>query len=181
MVEIWKPVTIPEFGPFYDVSNLGRVRSHDRLVAYSNGVRHLHKGRILVPVKQNNGYYIANLYNEEITKAILVHRLVALAFIPNPRKAKQVNHKNFDKSDNSVANLEWCSALENSQHSRANREQRRPCGEGHGSSKLTWEIVCQIRLMAANGVRQHKIASEFGITQGHVSDIVNFKKFAKAA
>ena len=107
MEEIWKPVI--GYEGLYEVSNLGRVRSVDRLVNYSNGQIHLHKGRILSPgVTDKLGYLQVALCNNGKIKHKMVYRLVAEAFIPNPDNLPQVNHKDENAFNNCVDNLEWC-------------------------------------------------------------------------
>lgn len=76
-------------------------------------------GKIVPWQKVGRGYYMVHLKNEEGWKMFLVHRLVAQAFIPNPYNFPQVNHKDEDKSNNCVDNLEWCSAEYNSQYSKS--------------------------------------------------------------
>ena len=93
MEEIWKE--IEGFNGDYWVSNLGRVKS----LKYK-------KERILKPRKQS-GYYKVLLYNDKKYE-YSIHRLVAMAFIPNPDNLPQVNHKDENKANNCVDNLEWC-------------------------------------------------------------------------
>ena len=107
MEEIWKPVI--GYEGLYEVSNLGRVRSIDRLVKYSNGQIHLHKGRMLSPgLVHKLGYLQVALCNNGKIKHKMVYRLVAEAFLPNPDNLPQVNHKDENPFNNCVENLEWC-------------------------------------------------------------------------
>jgi hypothetical protein len=97
--EIWK--TIEEF-PIYEVSHLGRIK---------NTIT----GRILSPTVKS-GYYHACLTNNNHRKTCKVHRLVAFAFIPNPENKSDVNHKDKDKLNNKLSNLEWMTRKENNSH-----------------------------------------------------------------
>ena len=93
MMEEWRAV--PGYEGLYEVSNIGNVRN-------------VRKNTLLRLTKTNNGYIRVGLCKNGIKTGLRVHRLVAQAFIPNPNNLPQVNHKNEDKSDNSVDNLEWC-------------------------------------------------------------------------
>ena len=100
-MEIWKD--IEGFVGLYQVSNLGRTK---RL--YQND-----KEKILKHGSDKDGYLRVNLYKEGKSKQSKVHRLVAKAFIPNPDNKSQVNHRDENKSNNKVENLEWVTSKEN--------------------------------------------------------------------
>lgn len=96
--EIWKD--IKGWEGLYQVSNLGRVRSLPK-----GG----HKETITMNCGHDScGYFQAKLSAKGVQKSYKVHRLVALAFIPNPKKYKEINHKDENKENNEVTNLEWC-------------------------------------------------------------------------
>jgi len=83
-------------------------------------------GRWLKPSLSNNGYHTVGLRKNEVRVRVLVHRLVALAFIPNPRNLPQVNHKDECKTNNVIDNLEWCTARYNSNYGTRNKRIRKP-------------------------------------------------------
>jgi hypothetical protein len=100
--ELWKPVL--GYVGRYEVSTLGRVRSL------------LRGGRILKPRAQEEDYCFVALYNDGIRADVRVHRIVALAFIPNPENKPEVNHDDGDRQNNAISNLFWATSLENNQH-----------------------------------------------------------------
>ena len=111
MDKIWKD--IEGYNGTYKISNYGEIQS---LLPgkYRGGQKY---GNILKPILQSTGYLAISLRKDNKTKNYLIHRLVAIAFIPNPENKKYINHINATKSDNSVHNLEWCTRKENIQHS----------------------------------------------------------------
>lgn len=105
MKEIWKD--IQGYEGLYQVSNLGRVKR-------------VTTGRILKGGKDKYGYLIVNLYKYSVGSIKTIHRLVAEAFIPNPENKPQVNHVDENKTNNSLDNLEWMTAKENTNHGTRN-------------------------------------------------------------
>lgn len=116
MIEVWKDVV--GYEEYYQVSNLGNIKSKDRRVPTRGGVRTaLRKGKILTQIPKRNNYMVVSLTrNVGDKKQPLVHRIVASAFLPNPENRPQVNHIDGNKANNKVSNLEWCTALENTRH-----------------------------------------------------------------
>lgn len=114
MAEEWRPVA--GFEGFYEVSDLGRVRSCARYLAGGNRPRSL-PDRLMTGAVKNNGYVLISLRKprEKQVKRLL-HRLVAIAFIPARADAPEVNHRDGDKLNNVVSNLEWCTHAENMAH-----------------------------------------------------------------
>lgn len=117
MNEAWKAVS--GYEGIYEISNLGRVKSLKRKCPYQDGFR-TKPERILKTNIINGGYAQVTLEKSGTRKSLLVHRLVAMAFIPNPEAFPQVNHINGNKTDNRAENLEWCTAKENMVHSVVN-------------------------------------------------------------
>lgn len=103
--EIWKD--IPGYEGYYQVSNLGRVKSLSRIVANPLGA-YISKERILKLTHRKDGYINTSLLKDKVAKKMFVHRLVAMAFIPNPNNYPDINHKDENPSNNCVENLEWC-------------------------------------------------------------------------
>ena len=104
--EIWKD--IEGYEGIYQVSNLGRVRSLDRTYILKNGRQQSAKGCIMSQFDTKDGYKSVRLRTSESRKTFRVHRLVAMAFIENPHNLPIINHKDENKINNCVDNLEWC-------------------------------------------------------------------------
>ncbi len=126
--EVWKPVVGWEYS--HEVSNMGKVRSLDRTTIQGVNI----KGRILRPFKQKvvsgingNPYLMLQLNCDGKSKTYPVHRLVAMAFIPNdnPSEKTEVNHLDENRSNNRADNLEWCSHSDNINY--GSRNQRQSC------------------------------------------------------
>ena len=115
--EVWKPVV--GYEGYYEVSNLGRVRSVDRTVRCCGlGLRTL-KSKMRPAQKRTNGYLYVSLCKDGKHDMRSIHRLVAEAFIPNPDNLPCVNHKDETRTNNNVGNLEWCTAAYNSAYGTA--------------------------------------------------------------
>lgn len=113
MSEKW--LEIEGFEGYYEVSSLGNIRSIDRLVK-KRGHLVPQYSKYITKTLNYNGYYKVTLCKEGKKFTKRLHRLVALAFIKNPKEKPQVNHKNGIKTDNRVVNLEWVTASENLYH-----------------------------------------------------------------
>jgi hypothetical protein len=113
--QIW--CDLKDFNGLYQVSNLGKVRSLNRRVYHSgNHTTHFHKGRILSSRINNSGYLSVRLSKEGSVVTRFVHRLIAEAFVPNFQDKPCVNHKDGNKLNNEIDNLEWVTHKENMQH-----------------------------------------------------------------
>lgn len=122
MSEIWKP--IKGYGDFYEVSNLGRIRSTDHIGNTGGrkpGRQLLYKGKILKQHINNNGYKVIIIHNHTGKKNLLVHRYVAMAFVAGYFEGAQVNHKDENKQNNRWDNLEWVSRVENCNYGTRNK------------------------------------------------------------
>lgn len=132
ITEIWK--SINGYEGFYEVSNLGNVRSVDRI---SNG--RTYSGRVLLKGLNKKGYEQVTLSKGDKQKTKSVHILVGIAFIPNPDNKPQINHKDGVKTNNNIDNLEWNTNSENNTHAYNVLKRKSPWqdkkGSLHGASK----------------------------------------------
>lgn len=112
MQEIWKD--IEGFDGFYQVSNLGNIKSFVKSNKHFGQESHL-----LKPTLNNSGYGTVTLYYGNKRSRFLVHKLVASAFIENPNNYPCVNHKDENKTNNCVDNLEWCTYSYNNAYGTA--------------------------------------------------------------
>jgi len=169
--EIWKD--IDGYEGYYQVSNMGRVRSVDRVVEHNKGGYCQLKGRLLKLYTTKKGYDRVNLNKNGKIKFFLVHRLVTQAFIPNPESKPQVNHIDGVKTNNNVSNLEWCTPSENIKHSFESGLNNNK-GERHHKSKLKKADVLEIRHRYSEGDRTiSKLAKEYSVDFNVVYRIVN--------
>lgn len=134
--EEWRP--IPGYEN-YQVSSFGRVKNS--------------REWLLKCQPNNKGYLVAPLHNNNHCKTIAVHRLVALAFLPNPNKLASINHKDEDKTNNHVENLEWCTAKYNTRYSHAKGIKQY---DTNGNFIRMWEAISDIE-------------SELGIPRANIS------------
>ena len=116
--EIWKDV--PGYSGLYQISSLGRVRSFKNF----HGIK-----ECVMSPGISRGYYHVALYKDLKLKRYYVHRLVAMAFIPNPDNLPLINHKNEIKTDNRVENLEWCTVQYNRTYGNAKLNHAKKCGK----------------------------------------------------
>lgn len=111
---IWKD--IENFEGIYQISSVGTVRSLPRTVKCLYGQTRKIPLKYIKTHKQNKGYLVVGLYKDHKIKNALVHRLVAKAFLDNPENFKEINHKDGNKENNCISNLEWCSSSYNKKH-----------------------------------------------------------------
>ena len=116
MTEIWKD--IQGYEGFYQISNLGNVKSLERVIDKGNGILQHRKERIMNKRESVDGYYIAKLNVNKKSKSIAIHILVARHFIDNPNNYPEVNHKDCNRRNNQVDNLEWCTHQQNVEYSK---------------------------------------------------------------
>lgn len=154
-----------ESHPAYSISDAGRVR-RDR------GGMGSRVGRILRAEVSSTGYFTVLLSGVYPRRRVAVHRLVATAFLTADPERQFVNHKNADKLDNRVENLEWVTRRENEDH--AHTAGLKPRGETNGNSKLSERNILEIRSSTES---LSVIGTRLGVSRGAISKIRNNKRW----
>ena len=173
MEEIWR--RIDEY-PEYEVSNMGRVRSIDRDYVDSCGRKYHKIGQMIkLEISEGKDGYVqvlVSIWSQKKMHRLLVHRLVAKAFIPNPNNLPQINHKDEDTTNNHVDNLEWCDSKYNVNY-------------GTGTSRRAKSKSKRINVYDKNynlvdTVESGMIASKkYNISRGNLSDACHNHRLAK--
>ncbi len=165
-IEVWKQH--PEFC-YIEVSTLGSIRTFDRVVSNGRGM-YVVKGRILKQRRDRYGYLTVSVRVNGKWKTRLVHRLVAQTFIPNQNNLPQVNHKDCNRTNNFVDNLEWCNNSYNQKYrdkfGKSNTEI-----EGHSllAVSLTTLKVSKFRA-------QMEASRELGINQRSIWGVIKGRR-----
>lgn len=132
--EVWKPI---DGFPFYMISNFGRVKR----IEHIDGCNRLRNERLRKPRSAEGGHLYVTLYDQTRRKYKLffIHRLVALAFIPNPNNLPIINHKDNNPANNHFTNLEWCDYSYNNSYASA-REKRNKTRRLHNPNGECWKL-----------------------------------------
>lgn len=171
-VEIWS--AIPSFEGIYEASNLGSVRSLDRLVTYSNGVVRSYAGRVLKQSYQT--YFLVTLCDRDRQSSYPVHGLVLSSFDGIRQDDRpHCRHLDGNAKNNALYNLRWGTAKENLDDRKAHGTSISLKGENHLFAKLNDNAVREIRNRSALGVQGKDIALEFGVSRATVSEILQRK------
>ena len=174
--EQWRDII--EHEGYYEVSNLGRIKSLPRLAKVCGGGFRLVKSSILRQ-RKNKGYCMVDL-NFNLKKTThQVHRLVAIEFIPNLENKPVINHKNFMRDFNYYLNLEWCSYKENTEHASKNNRFNPKKGDSHFQSKLSEQKVLAIRRLYSINPNYNRfiLASKLNVDESTIRNVVNRKHF----
>jgi len=163
--EIWS--NIPDYN--YSVSSYGRIKNNKTM-------------KILKPVLSHDGYLQITLYKKDSKKNYRISRLVCKSFILNPENKPHINHKDLNKTNNKVENLEWCTAKENVYHAIVNghrskgqfkKGQKIFIGEKHPLAKVNYKEVAQIKELYKTGnYTQRYLGELYSLTQSSISLIV---------
>ncbi len=140
---------IKDWEGYYKISKNGQIKSMGRITASRSVSECLIKPRI-----QNSGYLYVSFYKNNKGKNYLLHRLIAMTFIPNPNKYEFVNHKNGIKTDNRIENLEWCTKGQNQIHAYANGLKK--ITDKHLDRLINWN-----KTLHAVPVSQYSLSGEF--------------------
>lgn len=167
-LEAWVPIA--GYEGYYEVSDLGRVRS-----ALSRKLKEQSGG----PGTSVHYFYVT-LYRGNVGKKVRVHRLVAEHFIPNPKGYPYVLHKNDDRTMNMKSNLKWGTQTHNHLDAVRNGTYKRPPvmrGAEHPSSKLNEKKVLKIRKLREKGKSQEWLASRFNVGRGAIRGVLEGKSW----
>jgi hypothetical protein len=168
--EIWKDIS--GYEGYYQVSNLGNVKSMSRIVPGPRVPIRV-KERILKPIKNNQGYNQVVL-SKQNRKNVLVHRLVAFAFLENPDNLPDINHLDSNPLNNKLSNLEWCTATSNQEHANLYGRGPNRMGTKCYRSKINEATVLKV-LSLYTKISQVEISKMLGLHKAHVSKIIHGK------
>lgn len=176
MKEVWRD--IEGYEGLYQVSNKGNVRSLDRDTEHPIGSGRFakRKGRVL-KASNRAGYPSVMLTNGKSRKTFTVHRLVAIAFIPNCGDLPCVNHKDGNKENNHSSNLEWASYMDNSVHAVSTGLVNNN-GHRNTQSKLTEDQVKEIRELHTPRHKMYSseaLGKKYGVSDVTICNIINNK------
>lgn len=163
MKEIWRSI---DFIPIYTVSNLGRVKKIPAEYRYPNNW-------ILKQFLNYKGYPMVRLRKPNKKRiTIFVHKLVAEAFLGSRPKGMEINHKDCNKQNNYISNLEYVTQRENARHAYINGLLFIPKGQENGNHKLTDRNVKEILKLAKCNLSWNQLAFKFGVCKGTIGHIL---------
>lgn len=165
MEEMWKD--IEGYEGFYQVSNLGNVRSLDRYVKNRMSNKNIKRGKILKSCINKHGYLAVHLIKETKGQTKTVHRLVANAFIPNPENKPEVNHIDGNKQNNILENLEWVTSSENTLHAIKTGLIKKLNGRNHYKTPVNQYSLDNKFIKQWDSIKQ--INEEWNLKSIHVS------------
>jgi hypothetical protein len=180
MEEFWKDVV--GYEGRYEVSNLGRIRSIDRKTTrkFNFGTTGIigYPSKILKPMSTKFDYLKYGLSKNGKTTSFVGHRLVAMAWIPNPNNYPQVHHKDHNKHNNAVENLEWVTPSQNTKYaiSAGRHHGGFKMGTTHHSGKFTDDQIKWMRNLHKDGYSLTQLSEIFNSNRGYLSSVINNKR-----
>lgn len=165
MKEVWKD--IPNYED-YQASNLGHIRSKDRVIISTRGGRRFYESVVLKFSITEFGYYQCTVSDtvNKTRKTGRIHRLVAMAFIANPDNKPQINHIDGNKLNNNIKNLEWSTAKENNKHAIDTGLRRK-----RFMAKISIEDVKDVKRMLKSGMTPTEISKNHKASYDSIYDI----------
>ena len=147
-------------------------------IIYEDGtIKSLLTGKLITKRIGPKGYYQVNLCINKKCKTFMLHRLIASLFIDNPNNLPCINHRDGNKLNNVLSNLEWITHKGNTQHAFAMGLIHSAKGKGTLNGKFTEDDVRVIRLLGEQGVSQYKIADMYKVTRCAIQQIINRKTY----
>lgn len=164
---VWRPY--PEY-PFVEANQFGEIRTIDRTTTCKNGAKRHYKGRVLKQQKDQDGYLLVGVSVNGRHINLYAHRVIATCFLPNPDNLPQVNHKDCNRTNNNVNNLEWCT----NEYNVAYREK-------YGVSAKEFSKALRKPLFAVNlktlkvtyFESQNEAARQLGVSGGQIYNVLN--------
>lgn len=158
--ESYRTVKVP-FGNNYTINEMGEIFN-------------TRTTKKLKPYLSDWGYFKVSVSDYPLKKTYLVHRLIALSFIPNPDNKPEINHIDGNKQNNSIENLEWVTTTENIRH--ALMFGLMPTGDKHPKVKVTDNEILIIKQMRKDNITYKKISEKFGISVTHACRVAKGKR-----
>ena len=168
MEEIWKDVK--DYEGYYRISNCGNVKS----IKFTNRYGTFSRNFLLNLNITAYGYHAVMLCKNRNNKFIGVHRLVAIAFIPNPENKPCVNHRDFNRTNNNIENLEWVTHRENIVYSISHGRRDHLKLENSTNCKLSLNDVIHIRSLSGK-LTKRKIAKMYNVCDSNIWRIIHNK------
>ena len=169
MSEIWKD--IPDYEGSYQVSNMGRVRSVDRVVTFNDGSMRKYKGKVLKPAITHRGYERVVLCIDNGLTNKTVHRLVLETFKPHVNMNDlEVNHMDGNKLNNHLTNLEWLTRRDNMLHAH-NTGLINNKGERNPNAKFSKVDILEILERLDTGELHKDIGLDYGVSAKYIYHI----------
>ncbi len=161
------------FEGIYVISKLGNIKTK---TTNSKTSGRKPTGKILKQKISNSGYLTIPLRKEKKQKNYLVHRLLCIQFLENPENKKCVNHKDSNRTNNNLENLEWCTHSENNSHAHKFGGQKIYVGEKHSQNVLTEKKVLSIReKYNTTKISMNKLAEENNCSKSAIQAILERK------